>query len=421
MKIIISLVFFTCFLSFAHAQDSRIRVANKFVDFYNQKQTDSIYGLFSDTLQKSIDLKTTQELINHLRSKFGDAVSVKEGKTFSKGREFILSFQKPLDAVALIIGQKIEGVAFRPDVSMSADSLSIKSIDNIYIKNEYGTVLGTLTVPKIDYRCPVVLLISGSGPTDRNMNSPMGLKTNSFLLLAEKLAENGIASVRYDKRGIGKSTSSEKAVKLTFDDYVKDAEAFISLLKKDKRFSKVIVIGHSEGAGIGLIASINNIPTSFVSISGVSDNIGETLRNQLSTRLPTSDFSQANEILDSLKHGKIYSKALSVILAKSGLFSENVQPFLISSMKYNFTDEMSKLKIPILIINGTEDLQVGIENAEKLGTGNSKAQIRLIPGMNHVLKNVSKSPELKSTTYSNPHIPIDPFLVNSIVNFIMSK
>ena len=419
MKRFLPTLFMTCMIFTASAQDARLDVAKKFMKFYNAKQADSVYSLFSETVQKSIDLNGTRGMIDQLQSQLGAAVSVSADAAPGQERSsFLLSFEKPVTGLALIIGVKIEGIRPKALPRAGVDSVAIKSPDNISITNTYGKVYGSLMLPSAPGKCPVVLLIAGSGPTDRNMNAPQGLQTNSFLLLAESLAKNGIASVRYDKRSIGKSASTQKQSEVSLEDFIQDAEAFIVLLKGDKRFSEVIVAGHSEGAGIGLVAAINQKPKSFISISGISDNLGVTLRKQLSARLPPADLSQANEALDSLQMGKHYTKPLSPILSGSGLFSKNIQPFLISSMKYNFAAQAAKIRIPMLIINGTSDIQVDVENAKKLAAANPKAQLALIPGMNHTLKNVSASVDLQASSYTNPALPLDPQLLSVILKFI---
>jgi len=108
----------------------------------------------------------------------------------------------------------------------------------------------SLLLPKdADRPTPVVLLLSGSGPTDRNGNSPMlPGKNNSLQMLAEGLASNGIASLRYDKRGVGESAGAMVAESdLRFETYIDDAVAWCEQLHKDKRFSAVVIAGHSEG------------------------------------------------------------------------------------------------------------------------------------------------------------------------------
>src|SRR6218665_2726569 len=138
------------------------------------------------------------------------------------------------------------------------------------LKINNDQIFGTLTTPDLTKKYPVALIIAGSGPTDRNGNNAI-MKNNSLKMLAEALAKNGIASLRYDKRGIGESkpAGGDSESSLVFENYIQDAKSWINFLRQDKRFSKVIVIGHSEGSLIGMIAGAK--ADKFVSIAGVGD------------------------------------------------------------------------------------------------------------------------------------------------------
>jgi pimeloyl-ACP methyl ester carboxylesterase len=149
-----------------------------------------------------------------------------------------------------------------------------------------GSVYGSLLLPPGAGPHPVALIIAGSGPTDRNGNSPLlPGQNNSLRLLAEGLAERGIASVRYDKRGIAASAASApREIDLRFDTYVDDAVAWIRKLQADPRFSSVSVVGHSEGSLIGMRAAGLTNATAFVSIAGIARRAPDVLRDQLHLR-----------------------------------------------------------------------------------------------------------------------------------------
>src|SRR6266852_4170612 len=107
---------------------------------------------------------------------------------------------------------------------------------------------GTVTVPRdATGRVPVVLIIAGSGPTDRNGNSLMGIRPNSYAQLAWRLTERGIASLRYDKRGMPGTKGTFDMTRMTLGDFAADARAAAESLTHDPRFSKVLLLGHSEG------------------------------------------------------------------------------------------------------------------------------------------------------------------------------
>jgi uncharacterized protein len=154
----------------------------------------------------------------------------------------------------------------------------------IVLETATGQLSGTLELPNGKGPFPVVLIIAGSGPTDRDGNNPGGLKTNAYKLLAEGLAQNGVASLRYDKRGIGKSSSAmTREQDLRFETFVNDAVGWLEKLGQDSRFSKRFVIGHSEGSLVGILAAQKVSVSGFVSIAGAGRAIDEILIEQLST------------------------------------------------------------------------------------------------------------------------------------------
>ena len=140
------------------------------------------------------------------------------------------------------------------------------------LKTPTGTLHGTLLAPESKKPVPVVLIISGSGPTDRDGNSAiLPGKNDSLKMLAEGLAAKGIASLRYDKRGIGESAGAMTAEKdLRFETYIDDAAAWAAKLKKDPRFSRVVIAGHSEGSLIGMVAAQKGAAAAYVSIAGLA-------------------------------------------------------------------------------------------------------------------------------------------------------
>ena len=241
----------------------------------------------------------------------------------------------------------------------------------VSIKSGTIKIEGTLLVPEAKEKVPVVLIIAGSGPTDRNGNGPM-INTNCYKMLADELAKSNIASLRYDKRMIGKSTDSTlKESNLKFDDFIKDATLWINYLKKDKRFSDVIVVGHSQGSLVGMIAAERTKVDKFISLAGVSESIDQILKKQFSSQPPTV-LDVVNPIIDSLAQGYMVK---NVPIGLYSFFRKDVQPFLISWMKYNPQTEIAKLKIPVLIVQGTTDIQTDVDDAKKLHEANKDSKL----------------------------------------------
>lgn len=274
--------------------------------------------------------------------------------------------------------------------------------------------MGTLLMPGGSSKIPVVLIIAGSGPTDRNGNNPM-MKNESLHMLAQGLAAKGIASVRFDKRGIAASASAgKKEADLRFDDYIQDAIAWIELLKKDTRFSKVIVAGHSEGSLIGMMAA-NGRADGFVSIAGAGKAANQILKDQLATQ-PAMVKDPSYRIIDSLVLGKTVSDVSPMLFS---LFRPSVQPYMISWFKYNPVTEITKLSIPVLIIQGTQDLQITLADADALSAAKPTAKKVVIQKMNHVLKIVEGGQAENVASYSNPSLPVSEELVKEVVSFVL--
>lgn len=277
-----------------------------------------------------------------------------------------------------------------------------------------GEIYGTLTTPQAVDQIPVALIIAGSGPTDRNGNGPM-MQNNSLKFLAKALAEHGIASLRYDKRAIGASKDALKdEADLRFEDYVEDAKAWIDLLKQDKRFTQIIIIGHSEGSLIGMLAA--GRANKFVSLAGAGQPADEILKVQLSAQ--TQDIQDMTfPIIDSLKMGHIVENVNPMLYT---LFRPSVQPYLISWFRYDPQVEIGKLTIPVLIVQGTTDIQVSADDARRLAAANPDAQLVLIEGMNHIFKTASADRQENLATYGNPVMPISTELVAEISGFVLA-
>ncbi len=292
----------------------------------------------------------------------------------------------------------------------------------IALKISSGTLYGTLELPAGKPPFPVALIIAGSGHTDRDGNSatPQGkLNNNSNKMLAEALAARGIASLRYDKRGVGESAKAITKVEDTrFDDLIEDAVAWGKQLRSDRRFGPLVLLGHSEGSLIGMVASRQLAANGFVSIAGSGKPAGQIIREQLKP-LPPELMKQAEEIIKGLEEGRTTENIPpSLPSSVKVLFRPSVQPYEISWFKYDPAKEIAKLKMPVLILQGSTDIQVSVEHAKLLANANPSAKLVIIEGMNHVLKEVPADPGKQLRSYSDPALPVSPQLVNEITGFI---
>lgn len=280
-----------------------------------------------------------------------------------------------------------------------------------------GTLEGTLELPERSNSCPVALILAGSGPTDRDGNNPLlGGENNCLKYLAESLAARGIASLRYDKRGVGRSAQAmTREEDLRFETYIEDAVAWGTELRKNARFTHLVVMGHSEGALIGAVACQKLGGDAFVSIAGPGVPASEILLRQLRTKLPRNLLAEAQSIMARLNQGETVR---DVPPALGSLFRTAVQPYLISWFRYDPAREIGRLQVPVLIAQGSTDVQVGVDDARALARANPRARLVVIEGMNHVLKKVSGDLPEQVASYGDPRLPIAPELVEEVVAFV---
>lgn len=266
---------------------------------------------------------------------------------------------------------------------------------------------------------PVALIIAGSGPTDKDGNSAVAGKNNSLKMIAEGLAKDGIATVRYDKRGIGDNQSHlTKEEDITFDQYVDDAVQVINTLLADKAYSSVHIIGHSEGSLVGLLAAQKASVESFVSIAGTGRPIDEVLLEQLKVQLTPALLKESTNTLASLKKGELVKNVSPEL---QSLFRSSIQPYMISWLKYNPASELAKVNSRVLILQGTTDLQVVATDAEALKKAKPDAKLVYMDGMNHVLKDAPADRTKNLATYSDPTLPLHKELLPAIQQFIKNK
>ena len=257
----------------------------------------------------------------------------------------------------------------------------------------------------------MAILIAGSGPTDRNGNQAQ-FKNNSLKYLAEGLAQRGIAVFRYDKRVIAQiKNGTAQEEKMTFEDEVKDALLVVDYFKK--KYKNITLVGHSEGALIGLLVAQKGGISKFVSLAGAGSSSATLIEEQIAKNAPQLK-EESQKIINQLRKGELVENISSYL---APVFRKSVQPYLISWFKYEPAQEIAKLSIPILIVQGTNDLQVDSKQAQLLKEAQPKAQLLLIEGMNHVLKKV-KTMEENQQSYLNPDLPIPTELVEGIASFI---
>ena len=319
---------------------------------------------------------------------------------------------------ALMIAAIIVAGCATPRSTLPPAPLAIVE-DSVSLTIRAGRVFGTLELPAHSFPVPVALIIAGSGPTDRNGNSiALPGSNNSLKLLAAGLAERGIASLRYDKRGIAASRAAmAKEEDIRFEDYIADAKGWIAQLESDPRFSSIIVVGHSEGSLIGMVAARESNADAFVSLEGAGRNAKDVITAQLAAQLPPAVVNQAKDIMTRIEAGQ---QVDSIPPFLAPLFRPSVRPYLVSWFKYTPSVEMAKLKIPALVVQGTTDIQTSQEDAKLLAAALPAARLVMIEGMNHVLKTAPPGRAEQMPAYSDPSLPVVPTLLEEISAFIKS-
>jgi uncharacterized protein len=277
---------------------------------------------------------------------------------------------------------------------------------------------GTLTTPPRRGPFPVALIIPGSGSIDRDGNNPLA-KTGAYKQLAAALAVRGIATLRYDKRGVGASRTPQHESDVRFDDFVADALAFTRYLESTKQFSSVSIIGHSEGSLIGMLAAQRDPNVrSLVSIAGAGRRAPELIEEQLRAGgISPAMASEVTQYDRALLAGQIVPSPDPQL---DMLFRSSVQPYLISWYKYDPAAEIAKLTIPVLIVQGTTDLQVSVNDANRLAAADPHAKLAVIQGMNHVLRVAPADRTQNLETYNDPTLPLDAQVVSAIADFLLA-
>ena len=243
----------------------------------------------------------------------------------------------------------------------------------------------------------------------------LNLSNNSLKKLAVGLTENGIATFRYDKRIVKQILQNKVDKNIMFDDFVKDASDIISFFKVKDSYSKIYVIGHSQGSLIGML-SAKDTADGFISLAGAGNNIGDVLIEQVTKMAPMLG-EETERVVKILKTGE---STTDYPAALGSLFGPDIQDFMINWMTYYPTEIIKELNIPVLIVNGTKDLQVSVKEAEVLKEANPTSELVIIENMNHVLFEIEGDDLENSKSYNESFRPVSPQLIKIVTDFIKS-
>ena len=285
----------------------------------------------------------------------------------------------------------------------------------VFITIDDFKLFGILSTPKVKSQLPLAIIIGGSGPVDRDGNTPT-MTNNSLKMLSEELLKKNIATFRFDKRGVRKSQIANlKEQDLIFDDFVNDVKKWITHFKSNSSFSEIFLIGHSEGSLIGLLAAQEIDVSGVISLAGTAYSADVIIKQQLKNNLSAPYLQEGISIVNSLSKQE---KVVNIPEYFNALFRESVQPYLISWFQYKPMTEIQKLDVPMLIIHGTDDLQVPHTDANFLAQNSNNAKKVIIDGMNHILKYTGGDLTKNHQAYNDAFLSVSSKLIKEIAYFI---
>lgn len=278
---------------------------------------------------------------------------------------------------------------------------------NNYISGSYIEV-------NADQNAALAILIQGSGPTDRYGNQT-NMKSDHSKMLYQALNEKGINTFSYDKRSIKMMRNKQTSDETLFDDFVNDQIDVIHYFE-EKGHQNILLIGHSQGSLIAILDAQKTDINSLISLAGTSKPFHKILIEQIAKKMPQLK-DETEAIFNKLLKNEEIKVSDNQVLAS--IFAKQNQKFLANYIKYDPVVEIKKLEeLPILIINGDDDLQVPVSDAEALDAATKNSELLIIKNMNHVFKIIEGDEQDNLTSYTDPSHPISEKLINTIEKFI---
>ena len=287
----------------------------------------------------------------------------------------------------------------------------------VSIPADPAPLAGTLLLPNGAGPHPALLLWAGSGPVDRDGNLP-GLRNDSLRLLAEALAERGVATLRMDKRGVGGSHGAgADESRLSLDLYVADAARWLQALRDDANVSRAGLLGHGEGALVATLAAQRAVPDRLALLAGLGTPAGPAILRQLAEGgTPTELVEAARSIIARLLRGEAMADVPAPL---AGLFRPSVQPYVASWLLRDPAEELMRVRCPVLVVGGTADLQVRATEARMLAAARPGACLLVVPSMNHVLKAPAGGRTANLQAYADPRLPLAHGLAEELASFVL--
>jgi pimeloyl-ACP methyl ester carboxylesterase len=306
---------------------------------------------------------------------------------------------------------------------VAANAGAMAAETQVSIEGPSGTLKGTLSSPDGGPKAPVAIIIPGSGPTHRDGNNPLGVTAASYRLLAEALSAKGVSTIRIDKRGMfGSSAAAADADNVRMSDYAADVRAWRAEAQKRASARCAWLIGHSEGSLIALItAQQPEGICGLVLVAGAGRKMGDILREQLKANPANAPIlPQALAAIAELEAGRRVDVS-GMHPALAALFRPSVQGFVIDQMSYDPAALLARYMGPVLVLQGTTDLQVTMQDAQRLAGARAGVTMVALDGVNHVLKLAPAERAANLATYANSVLPIAPSVVESITTFLARR
>lgn len=301
-------------------------------------------------------------------------------------------------------------------LALSLAASAMHPVD-VTIPGPEGDLAGTFIHANDDG--PVILLVPGSGPTDRNGDNPMGVKGSVYRQLADALAAEGINTLLIDKRGMfGSDKAVANANAVTFADYVDDVRGWMGLLE-ERGASCVWLAGHSEGSTVVQLAAQDPAGIcGLILVSGAGRPILDVMRDQFARQLPPAMLEQVDAAFAEMKAGRL-ADAAGLPAPLRPLFGEDLQRFMISGYTLDPATLLAGIDLPVLIVQGEEDIQVGVSEAEALHAAAPGSTLVLLDKVNHALKPVEPGDMAANiATYGDTDLAIDPRVASAIAGFV---
>lgn len=286
-----------------------------------------------------------------------------------------------------------------------------------------GPLKGTIATTQ-NPTSPFALIVPGSGPIDRDGYSPLIGQTNTYKLLSEGLLKHGISTVRFDKRGMfGSAAALSDPNSVTYNDYASDVKTWISIIQKQTSAKCVWLIGHSEGGLVSLVAAQNSSDIcGLVLVATAGRPLGLLLREQLKANPANAPILEEAELIINTLEAGHEVEASKISPALLSLFHPQIQGFLISGLTLDPARLITKIKKPILILQGLRDLQVNASDAKLLQNANPQAKLNLLENTNHVLKTVKNDDQKANIiAYTDSSLSLAEGVIDSISSFIAQK